>query len=130
MSLKDPRSEFLRSILAAVCIASVPSGCEPGHSPSPIGTVRLEALLAEFSLPDEAGDTDTGTADWDWPPGLEAALETVAERRRVVLFPAGAVIFGAPDYTFEVAFELARSTGRIGYFGELGCASTEPGGQP
>ena len=128
--MNDPRAGFVRSILPVVCIAWVQYGCEIGHSPSSIGTVRLEALLSEFSVPGEAGVAGTGIAESEWPAGLGAAMDAVAERRDAVLFPAKTALAGAPDYTYEVALELARSTGRIGYFGELDCASPEPGAQP
>ncbi|MCZ0955126.1 MAG: hypothetical protein OXQ89_05560 [Rhodospirillaceae bacterium] len=128
--MNDPRSGYFRFILPAACIASALSGCDIGDSPSRIGAVRLEALLAEFSVPGEAGAVGAGISESEWPAGLEAALDAVAERRDVVLLPAEAALAGAPDYTREVAFELARSTGRIGYFGELDCASPEPGAQP
>ena len=120
--MNDLRSGFFRPLFPAVCMAWVLSGCDIGDSQSRIGTVRLEALLAEFSVPGEAGGAGTGIAKPDWPPGLEAALAAVAERRGVVLFPAGSVVVGAPDYTFKVAMELARSTGRIEYLGAFGCA--------
>ena len=128
--MNDLGSGFFRPLLPAVCMASVLCGCDVGHSPSRVGTVRLDALVAEFSLPVEDGAAGAGIAEPDWPPGLEAALAAVAERRDVVLFPARAAIGGAADYTQEVAFELARSTGRIGYLGEFGCAPPVLGGPP
>ena len=127
--MNDPGSIFLRSILPVVCMASVLSGCDFGISPSRVGTVRLDALVAEFSVEGEAITVGAGIAEPDWPPELEAALATVAERLGVVLFPAGTALAGAPDYTHQVAFELARSTGRIGYFGQLDCPSPEYGAQ-
>ena len=128
--MNDRRSELFRSLLLGVCIALVLSGCETGNSPTRIGTVRLEALLAEFSVEGVAGDAGAGISESEWPAGLGAALAAVGERRDVVLFPAGTALVGAPDYTYEVALELARSTGRIGYFGEVGCTLPEPGGRP
>ena len=128
--MNDLGSGFFRSMLPAVWMASVLCGCDVGHSPSRVGTVRLDALVAEFSVPVEAEAVGGDIAELEWPPGLEAALATVAERRGVVLFPAGAVVIGARDYTFEVALELAGSTGRIGYLGEFGCAPPVLGGPP
>ena len=128
--MPDLRSGFFRSILPVVCIVWMLSGCEIGNSPSRIGTVRLEALVAEFSVPGDAGGADAGTAESEWPAGLEAALAAVAERRDVLLFPDGAAVVGAPDYTYEVAFELARSTERIGYFGVPDGNSPDLGAQP
>ena len=125
----DRRSGFFRPRLPVVCMASVLCGCDIGDSPSRVGTVRLDALVAEFSVPVEADAAGAGIVESDWPPEIEAALAAVAERRDAVLFPAGTALVGAADHIHEVAFELARSTVRIGNFGALYCASQELGVQ-
>lgn len=77
-----------------------------------IGTVRLEALTAEFFAEAVRGaDTPEATAQAarTWGRQLEAALEEVAGRHGVVLFGVEAVVAGADDYTGEVRAAMRRS---------------------
>ena len=70
-----------------------------------IGTVRLDELTAEFlSEAVRGADSPEATAEAArvWGMQLEAALEAVAKRNGVVLFPAHAVAAGAQDYTVEI----------------------------
>lgn len=76
-----------------------------GGGYSRIGTVRLDDLTAEF-LSEAVHGADTPEAAAEaarvWGTQLEAALEAVARRHGVVLFPAHAVAAGAQDYTGEI----------------------------
>ena len=75
-----------------------------------IGTVRLDELTAEF-LSDAVRGAEspeaTAEAARAWGTQLEAALDGVAERHGVVLFPAHAVAAGARDYTVEIRAAMA-----------------------
>ena len=77
-----------------------------------IGRVRLNELTAEYmagvagTLDGEANPAATVRA---WAENLEAALQSVAEERGVVLLPAEAVIAGAPDYTGDVRSRMSVS---------------------
>ena len=129
--MTEPRALVFDWLPPVVCFAlgAVLFGCDAPEPARRIGTVQMDSILADFAaqaVPGEAGAGDTGTAAADWPPGLDAALDAVAEREEVVLFPAGTVAAGARDYTFDVELELARSTGRIGFLSGFGCAAREP----
>ena len=70
-----------------------------------IGTVRLDDLTAEFLAEAVRGaDSPEATAETArvWGMQLETALNEVARRHGVVLFPAHAVAAGARDYTGEI----------------------------
>ena len=70
-----------------------------------IGTVRLDDLAAEMieqSTRGENSDQAIAEAARAWAVELEKALDGIAERDSVVLFPAEVVAAGAPDYTARV----------------------------
>ena len=70
-----------------------------------IGIVRLDDLAAEMieqSTQGEKSDQAIAEAARAWAVALEMALDGVAARQRVVLFPAEVVAAGAPDYTSRV----------------------------
>ena len=70
-----------------------------------IGIVRLDDLAAEMieqSTQGEKSDQAIGEAARAWAVQLEKALDEVAERDGVVLFPAEVVAAGAPDYTGRI----------------------------
>ena len=71
----------------------------------PIGVVRLNDLTAEMvqqAVHGEESEQAIAEAARAWAVELEKALDGVAERHGVVLFPAEVVLVGAPDYTDRV----------------------------
>ncbi len=75
------------------------------RGPPRIGTVRLDELaseLVERTIEAEGSDRTIAHAARSWAIELERALNGVAQRHRVVLFPAEAVAAGATDYTDDV----------------------------
>ena len=75
-----------------------------------IGTVRLDDLTAEFLAEAVRGaDSPEATAEAAraWGTELETALNEVARRHGVVLFPAHAVAAGARDYTGDIRAAMA-----------------------
>ena len=75
-----------------------------------IGTVRLDDLTAEFLAEAVRGaDSPEATAEAAraWGTELETALNEVARRHGVVLFPAHAVAAGARDYTGDIRASMA-----------------------
>ena len=75
-----------------------------------IGIVRLDDLAAEMieqSTQGEKSDQAIAEAARAWAVELEKALDEVAERDGVVLFPAEVVAAGAPDYTSRIREAMA-----------------------
>ena len=92
---------------AAVAALALRLAPEP---PPPIARVHLDALVAahvEAAARDGAAPETTRA----FALALEAALEDVAARHRVVLLPARAIAAGAPDLTaaVRVALEAAMA---------------------
>ena len=76
-----------------------------------IGVVRLNDLTAEMlqqTIHGEESEQAIREAARAWAVELESALDNVAERHDVVLFPAEVVIAGAPDYTGRVREAMAE----------------------
>ena len=75
-----------------------------------IASVRLGEMTAAYAVKAAGENAPSATAGRDahaWGTALEAALDRVAERHRMVLLPARAVAAGAPDLTVEVEAALA-----------------------
>ena len=75
-----------------------------------IGVVRLNDLTAEMvrqTVHGEESEQAIAEAARAWAVELEKALDDVAERHDVVLFPAEVVLVGAPDYTDRVREAMA-----------------------
>ena len=92
------------ALVAALALRLAP---EP---PPPVARVHLEALVAAH-VEAAARDGAAPEATRAFALALEAALEDVAARHRVVLLPARAVAAGAPDLTaaVRVALEAAMA---------------------
>ena len=96
------------AVAAAVAAATLRYGVEPAPG---IASVRLGEMTAAYTTR-AAADGGTPEDVRAWGEALEAALDRVAHRHRVVLLPARAVAAGAPDLTAEVEDTLAALLAR------------------
>ena len=91
------------AVAAAVAAATLRYGIEPLP---PIAGVRLAEITAAYTT--RAASEGRSAEDVRaWGEALEAALDRVAARHRLVLLPARAVAAGAPDATARVEAALA-----------------------
>jgi len=90
-------------VAAAVAAATVRYGVE--ESPR-IASVRLGEMTAAYTTR-AASEGESADDVRAWGEALEAALDRVAARHRLVLLPARAVAAGAPDATAHVEAALA-----------------------
>ena len=91
------------AVAAAVAAATLRYGIEP---PPRIAGVRLAEITAAYTT--RAANEGRSVEDVRaWGEALEAALDRVAARHRLVLLPARAVAAGAPDATERVEAVLA-----------------------
>ena len=91
------------AVAAAIAAATLRYGIE---SPPRIAGVRLAEMTAAWTT--QAATEGRSAAEVRaWGTALEAALNDVAARHRVVLLPARAVAAGASDLTAEVKETLA-----------------------
>ena len=106
---------LLSGAVAAAVSAAMLRLAAPEPSPRVAG-VRLAEITAAWTT--RAAEEGAGVEDARaWGAALEAALDRVAERHRLVLLPARAVAAGAPDVTSLVEGTLAailasRGTGQ------------------
>ena len=91
------------AVAAAVAAATLRFGIE---EPPRIAGVRLAEITAAYTTR-AAGEGESAEEVRVWGEALEAALDRVAERHRLVLLPARAVAAGAPDATARVEAALA-----------------------
>ena len=91
------------AVAAAVAAATLRYGIEP---PPRIAGVRLAEITAAYTTR-AASDGESAEDVRAWGEALEAALDRVAARHRLVLLPARAVAAGAPDATARVEAALA-----------------------
>ena len=91
------------AVAAAVAAATIRYGVD---EPPRIAGVRLAEITAAYTTraASEGKSADDVRA---WGEALEAALDRVAARHRLVLLPARAVAAGAPDETARVEAALA-----------------------
>ena len=96
------------AVAAAVSVATVRLA-----APEPLraASVRLGEMTAAYTTraASEGGSAEDVRA---WGEALEAALDRVAARHRLVLLPARAVAAGAPDVTRHVEAVLAELLAR------------------
>ncbi len=92
------------AVAAAVAAATVRFGVPEVPR---IASVRLAEMTAAWTTR-AAAEGRTAEDARAWGAALEAALDRVAERHRLVLLPARAVAAGAPDATAEVEAVLAE----------------------
>ena len=98
-------SLLLSGAVAAVVSATMLRLAAPEPPPRVAG-VRLAEMTAAWTT--RAAAEGAGVEDARaWGAALEAALDRVAERHRLVLLPARAVAAGAPDVTALVEGTLA-----------------------
>ena len=99
------------AVAAAVAAATLRYGVE---EPPRIAGVRLAEMTAAYTTR-AASEGESAEDVRAWGEALEAALDRVAARHRLVLLPARAVAAGAPDATARVeaalADHLARKSG-------------------
>ena len=91
------------AVAAAVSAATLRYGVEPAPG---IASVRLAEITAAYTTR-AASEGKTAEDVRAWGEALEAALDRVAARHRLVLMPARAVAAGAPDATARVEAALA-----------------------
>ena len=91
------------AVAAAVAAATLRYGVEP---PPRIAGVRLAEITAAYTTR-AASEGKSAEDVRAWGEALEAALDRVAARHRLVLLPARAVAAGAPDATAPVEAALA-----------------------
>ena len=106
-------------VAAAVAAATVRYGVE---APPRIASVRLGEIAAAYTMR-AASEGESAEDVRAWGEALEAALDRVAARHRLVLLPARAVAAGAPDLTRRVEAELAGLLARR----QVGSAGALPG---
>ncbi|MCY3671232.1 MAG: TrbI F-type domain-containing protein [Alphaproteobacteria bacterium] len=94
-------------VAAAVAAATLRYGVEP---PPRVAGVRLAQITAAYTTR-AAAEGRTSEDVRAWGAALEAALDRVAARHRLVLLPARAVAAGAPDATARVEAALATILG-------------------
>ena len=99
------------AVAAAVAAATFRYGVE---EPPRIAGVRLAEITAAYTTR-AASEGKSAEDVRAWGEALEAALDRIAARHRLVLLPARAVAAGAPDATARVeaalADHLARKSG-------------------
>ena len=91
------------AVAAAVAAATLRYGVE---APPRIAGVRLAEITAAYTT-HAASEGESVEDVRAWGEALEAALDRVAERHRLVLLPARAVAAGVPDATARVEAALA-----------------------
>ena len=91
------------AVAAAVAAATLRYGVE---EPPRIAGVRLAEITASYTTR-AASQGESAEDVRAWGEALEAALDRVAARHRLVLLPARAVAAGAPDATTKVEAALA-----------------------
>ena len=91
------------AVAAAVSAATLRYGVE---EPVRIAGVRLAEITAAYTTR-AASEGESAEDVRAWGEALEAALDRVAARHRLVLLPARAVAAGAPDATARVEAALA-----------------------
>ena len=91
------------AVAAAVAAATLRFGIE---EPPSIAGVRLAEITAAYTTR-AASEGESAEDVRAWGEALEAALDRVAARHRLVLLPARAVAAGAPDATVRVEAALA-----------------------
>ena len=91
------------AVAAAVAAATLRYGVE---EPPRIAGVRLAEITAAYTTR-AASEGKSAEDVRAWGEALEAALDRVAARHRLVLLPARAVAAGAPDATARVEAALA-----------------------
>ncbi|MDD9992045.1 MAG: TrbI F-type domain-containing protein [Rhodospirillales bacterium] len=91
------------AVAAAVAAATLRYGVD---EPPRIAGVRLAEITAAYTTR-AASEGKSAEDVRAWGEALEAALERVAARHRLVLLPARAVAAGAPDATARVEAALA-----------------------
>ena len=107
------------AVAAAVAAATLRYGIEP---PPGIAGVRLAEITAAYATR-AASEGESAEDVRAWGEALEAALDRVAARHRLVLLPARAVAAGAPDMTRQVEAALAEHLAQ----GSGGSAGDVPG---
>ena len=96
------------AVAAAVAAATVRYGVE---EPARIAGVRLAEITAAYTTR-AASEGKSAEDVRAWGEALEASLDRVAARHRLVLLPARAVAAGAPDMTRQVEAALAEHLAR------------------
>ena len=91
------------AVAAAVAAATLRYGVEPERR---IASVRLGEITAAYTTR-AASEGESAEDVRAWGEALEAALDRVAARHRLVLLPARAAAAGAPDATARVEAALA-----------------------
>ena len=91
------------AVAAAVAAATLRFGIE---EPPRIAGVRLAEITAAYTTR-AASEGESAEDVRAWGEALEAALDRVAARHRLVLLPVRAVAAGAPDATVRVEAALA-----------------------
>ena len=91
------------AVAAAVSAATIRYGVE---EPPRVAGVRLAEITAAYTTR-AASQGESAENVRAWGEALEAALDRVAARHRLVLLPARAVVGGAPDATARVEAALA-----------------------
>ena len=99
-------SAVLLSGAVAVAVSAAMLRLAAPELPPRVAGVRLAEITAAWTTraAEEGASVEDARA---WGAALEAALDRVAERHRVVLLPARAVAAGAPDATALVEGTLA-----------------------
>ena len=99
-------SALLLSGAVAAAVAAAMLRLAAPEPPPRVAVVRLAEMTAAWTT--RAAEEGAGVEDARaWGAALEAALDRVAERHRLVLLPARAVAAGAPDVTALVEGTLA-----------------------
>ena len=96
------------AVAAAVAAATLRYGVD---EPPRIAGVRLAEITAAYTTR-AASEGKSAEDVRAWGEALEAALDRVAARHRLVLLPARAVAAGAPDMTPHVEATLERLLAR------------------
>ena len=91
------------AVAAAVAAATLRYGVD---EPPRIAGVRLAEITAAYTTR-AASEGKSAEDVRAWGEALEAALDRIAARHRLVLLPARAVAAGAPDATVRVEAALA-----------------------
>ena len=99
-------SALLLSGAVAAAVAAAMLRLAAPEPPPRVAGVRLAEITAAWTTraAEEGASAEDARA---WGAALEAALDRVAERHRLVLLPARAVAAGAPDVTALVEGTLA-----------------------
>ena len=105
--MSESRTLVCAVLLAAVVAAAVAAGtarmtAEDGPSVASVRIAELAAEHAEAAARADASPEDTAAGVRVWAAALDGVLAEIAERHRLVLLPARAVVAGAPDLTDAV----------------------------